>query len=125
MTQALAVAAVVAFCWTIFKGGSAQAAIVDFLPPELRDGLTSRFAASEYAFRPSTPLPVQADFLHAAWGFCLATLFASLAFFSVPDVVPGCIALFLCLVGLVDAIRSQKAYRKSRRRVESQAAGER
>jgi hypothetical protein len=124
MTQLFAVVGIVAFCWAIFKGGSAQAAIVDFLPPELRDGLTPRFAASEYAFRPSTPLPLQVDFLHAAWGICVATLFGSLAFFSVPDVVPGCIALFLFLVGLVDATRSQKAYRESCRRAESQAAGE-
>ena len=55
------------------------------MPAEWRDLITARFALDHIALNPSTPLPVQADYMASLVGGCLAGFFITLLVFSVGE----------------------------------------
>src|ERR1700685_2485439 len=78
----LALATAAAILWSIFKYQTAYVALINALPAQFQDGLSSKFAFPEYVLRPSTPLETQADYIKSQVGFCFAALgIALLCFF--------------------------------------------
>jgi hypothetical protein len=68
----LAIGTAVAVLWSMFKYQTAYVALIESLPPQFLDGLSSKFAFPEYVLRPSTPLSLQAEYVRSQIGFCVA-----------------------------------------------------
>jgi hypothetical protein len=106
----LAIATAVAVLWSVFKYQTTYAALIDSLPLQFRDGLSSKFAFPEYVLSPSTPLALQADYVRSQIGFCLATLGVSLLCLLNEKMLAGLIILFLFFGFTVLTMKSWKRY---------------
>jgi hypothetical protein len=98
----------------LFSGVKAQfvyRSIVDSLPPQFQDDLSSRYAFPVYALSSSTPLPLQAEYVKSMLGFCISFLCLSLGFFAARNVVFGCFLLVWFVWGAFVTIKSWKTYR--------------
>lgn len=84
-------------------------ALIDSLPPQLPSG----FAFPVYALNPSTPLPLQAEYVKSLWGGCVAFLCVSLCFFSLQELVVGCVFLAVFFASVVSAFKSWKTYKEN------------
>jgi len=112
----------IAMIWSAVKYQFVYRAVIDTLPPQFQEN--SRYAFPVYALSPSTPLPMQAEYMQSLWGACAALLCASLAFFSAHNVPFGAFCLIGCLWGVIYAFKSQKTYRENCNRAENQFTGE-
>lgn len=106
----LVLATAVAVLWSIFKYQTAYVALIDSLPPQFQDGLSSKFAFPEYVLSPSTPLPLQAEYVKSQIGFCFATLGVSLLCFLFEKTLVGLIILVVFFGFTALAIKSWKKY---------------
>lgn len=112
----LMIATAVAVVWTIIKCQTAYAALMESLPPQFQDGLSSKFAFPEYVLRPSTPLLLQAEYVKSQIGSCFAALGISLLFFLSEKLLAGSIALIVFFGFTVLTIKSWKAYQSNSKR---------
>ncbi|MDH2348489.1 hypothetical protein QCM77_41455 [Bradyrhizobium sp. SSUT18] len=63
MAAVFGVLCAVAMIWAAVKYFAIRSALLDKLPLQFRDELSSRYAIPIYALEPSTPLPLQADYV--------------------------------------------------------------
>ena len=106
----------IAMIWSAFKYLIVYRALVDSIPPQL----SARYAVPVYALSPSTPLPLQAEYVKSAWGGCVAFLCVSLCFFSLQELAVGCVSLVVFGVSAISAIRSWKTYKENCNRAVAQ-----
>ncbi|GKQ52856.1 hypothetical protein [Bradyrhizobium sp. Ce-3] len=74
-----AVAAIVAI-WSAVKSEVIRRELVDAFLPQFQDYDMSRYALHTYAFAPSTPLSLQAEYMKMLCGGCAAALSGSPGF---------------------------------------------
>jgi hypothetical protein len=110
------IATTAAVLWSIFKYQTAYVALVDSLPPQFQDGVSSKFAFPEYVLRPSTPLVLQAEYVKSQIGFCFAALGVSLLCFLYEKAIVGLIVLVMFCGFTALTIRSWKAYQANSNR---------
>jgi hypothetical protein len=115
MTLVLSFAILAAFGWSAFKYFSAFSALEDSFPPEWRDSITARFALASVALNPSTPLPIQADYVASLAGGCLAVLFITLLAFSVGETRGGWLFFAIFAVCVASTIKSAMKYFRNRK----------
>jgi hypothetical protein len=106
----------IAMIWSAVKYQIVYRALVDSLPPQLPSG----FAFPVYALSPSTPLPLQAEYVKSLWGGCVAFLCLSLCFFSLQQLIVGCVSLAVFFASVVSAIKSWKTYKENCNRAVAQ-----
>jgi hypothetical protein len=109
MAAVFVVGAVMALIWSAAKYLIVYRAVVDSLPPQL----PSRYAFPVYALSGSTPLPLQAEYVKSLCGGCVAFLCVSLCFFSLQELIVGCVSLAVFAASVVSAIRSWKTYKQN------------
>jgi hypothetical protein len=112
----LMIATAVAVVWTIVKYQTAYAALIESLPPQFQDGLSSKFAFPEYVLRPSTPLPLQAEYVKSQIGSCFAALGISLLCLLYEKLLVGSIALVVFFSFTVLTIKSWKTHQSNSKR---------
>ena len=119
----LAFVSAIVFIWSAFKYQRSYYALIDLLPLEFQDPLTSRYAAPSIALRPGTPLVVQTNFIQAQIGFCCAVLGFSLSGFLFGNFIfcGACLAIFLVTAPF--AMKSWKTYASNRKLPVAQRAG--
>ncbi len=123
MPAVFGVLAAIAFIWAAVKDQIVYKSMVDTLPPQFQDDeLALRYAFHEYALHPSTPLPLQAEYVNSLRGGCAGSLCASIAVFSAQNVVLGCLSLIAFVWGVIHTIRSWRTYRENCARAENDAA---
>lgn len=123
MIPILAIVGAVAALWSVYKYQTTYVAVIDLLPTQFRDGLSSRSAFPEYVLRPSTPLALQAGYVQSQAGFCVAALCFALLGFLFEKPVVGVIVLAMLFAFAALTFQSWKTYQANRRRT-SAADGE-
>jgi len=106
----------IALIWTVVKYQIVYCALKDSLPPQL----PARFAFPVYVLSPSTPLPLQAEYVKSLWGGCVAFLCVSLCFFSLGELAVGCVSLVVFAASVVSAFRAWKTYTENCNRAVAQ-----
>jgi hypothetical protein len=113
MAAVFFVAGAIALIWSAVRYQIVYRSLIDSFPPQFQDDLTSRYAFPVLALSPSTPLPLQADYMKTLWGSCAGFLCISLGFFVSQNVPFG----FLCLLGFFWAVfstlKSWKTYKEN------------
>ena len=109
-----------AMIWSAVRSQVVYRSIVDSFPPQFQDDYTSRYAFSVYALAPSTPLPLQAEYMKALWAGCACMLCVALGCFALPNVVWGCFILAGFFWAVFSTFKSWKTYRENCNRAVSQ-----
>jgi hypothetical protein len=117
MAALFGVLCVMVMIWSALRYQFASRSLIDSLPPQFQDDLTSRYAFSVYVLEPSSPLPLQAEFMSAMWGSCVALLCLSLCFFSLHNILFGCVITAGTVWVVVSTFRSWKIYKANCDRV--------
>lgn len=99
----------IAMIWSAVKYLIVCRALVDSLPPQL----PSRFAFPVFALSHSTPLSLQAEYVKSLWGGCVGFLCVSLCFFSLGELIVGCVLLAVFLASVVAAFKAWKTYKEN------------
>ena len=105
------VGAFIAAIWSIIIYQNVYNSVIEFFPPQFRDPLTSRYAFPILALSRSTPLLLQADYVKSLSGFCVLFLCISLSFFSIQQLIIGCLFLGVFFVAVFSTIKSWKTYK--------------
>jgi hypothetical protein len=113
MNAVFFVLSAIAAIWSAVRYQIVYRSVVDSFPPQFQDDLTSRYAFPVYALSPSTPLPLQAEYMKSLWGGCVSFLCVSLGFFSSQNVVFGgfCLAGFFWVV--FSTLKSWKTFKEN------------
>lgn len=111
MAAAFAVMCGIAIIWSGVKSQIVYHSIIDSFPPQFQDPETSRYAFSVLALSPSTPLPLQAEYVKSLWGGCAACLCLSLCFFSLDQPIVGGGCLVVLLASVFFTIKSWNVYK--------------
>jgi hypothetical protein len=113
MTTVFIVITIVAGLISAVKYQIVYNAVIDSLPPQFQDPHTSRYAFPVYALTPSTPLPLQGQYVQSQISGSVMLLSVSLALLSAHQFVFGC--LLLCAIGacIPSGIKSWKTYRQN------------
>jgi hypothetical protein len=109
----LVIATAATVLWSLFKYQTAYVGVIEYLPPQFQDGLSSKFAFPEYVLDPSTPLALQAEYVKSQIGFCCATLGASLLCLALEKEIPALIMLAFLFGFAALTIRSWKTYQRN------------
>jgi hypothetical protein len=99
--------------WSAVRYEIVYRSLIDSFPPQFQDDLTSRYAFPVLALSPSTPLPLQADYMNALWGSCVVCLCVSLGFFSSQNVLFGCFSLAGFLWAVFSTVKAWKTYQEN------------
>lgn len=102
----------IAGLWSAVRYQTLYRQLIDSFPPRFQDELTSRYAFSVYALDPSTPLPSQAEYMKCQYAGCACILCISLGFFSLGNILAGCVVLLGFLLGAFWTFKSWKTYRE-------------
>jgi hypothetical protein len=102
--------------WTCIKTQAIYLSIVDTFPPQFQDKLSSRYAFPVLVLSPSTPLPLQEEYVKSTWGGCAFFLCVSLGFFFARNVVFGGALLAVFVGSVFAAIKCWKTYKSNRER---------
>lgn len=119
MAAVFFVVSAMAGIWSAIRYEIVYRSVVDSFPPQFQDDLTSRYAFPVYVLSPSTPLPLQADYVNSLWGSCVVCLCVSLGFFSSQNVVFGCFVLAGFFWTLFSTFKSWKTYRQNCNRTQA------
>ena len=106
MVVLFVVGAGLAFIWGGAKYQMVYGSVIDSLPPQL----PSRYAFPAYALSPSTPLPLQAEYVKSLWGMSVGFLCVSLSFFSLQEIGAGCAAFAVFCWSVVYSVKARKKY---------------
>jgi hypothetical protein len=106
MAAVFVVGAAMAFIWAAVRYQMVYCSVIDSLPPQLPSG----YAFPAYALSPSTPLPLQAEYVKSLWGGSAGFLCISLCFFSLEELVVGCVAFAVFCWSAVYAVKARKVY---------------
>lgn len=107
---------VIAAIWSIVRYQIVYNSLIESFPTQFQDPLTSRYAFPVIVLSPSTPLPLQADYVKSLAGGCVAFLSISLSFFSFQQAIFGCLCLIGFFFNVVSTIRSWNTYRENSNR---------
>src|SRR4051794_221026 len=102
----------IAGIWSAVRSQILYRQLVDSFPPQFQDQLTSRYAFSVYALDPSTPLPLQAEYMKCQYAGCACILGISLGFFSL-NIPAGCLVLLGFLLSVFWTFKSWKTYQEN------------
>jgi hypothetical protein len=105
--------------WSIYKYQTTYAALLGSLPPQFQDGSNSRFAFPEWVLRPSTPLPLQSDYVKSQAGFCLVTLGIAMLCLLSGKTEIGAMVLAMLAAFSALTIKSWKLFRANKTRFAS------
>ena len=103
----------IALIWSAVRSQIVYNSLLDSFPPQFQDPLTSRYAFSVLVLTPSTPLPLQAEYVKSLWGGCVAFLCLALCFFSLNQLIVGCVGLLVFFASVAYALKSRKTYKKT------------
>lgn len=109
MAAVFVIGAAIAFIWTAAKYQMVYRSVIDSLPPQL----SSRYAFPIYALSPSTPLPLQAEYVKSLWGGSVGFLCVSLCFFSLHELGAGFAAFAVFSWSVVYALKARRNYREN------------
>ena len=112
MAAVFGVVSIIAFIWSAFRNHVVYRALIDSFPPELKGGITAKFALHVIAISPSTPLSLQAEYMKSLVAGCVAMLCFSLALFCA-DKVEGWLVLGGFLLVAISTIKSWKTYKQN------------
>lgn len=101
----------IAAIWSAVRSQVIFRQLIDSFAPQFQDDLTARYAFHAYALSPSTPLPLQAEYIKVLYGGCVCALCISLGFFSLGNVVFGCFVLLGFVIGVFMTFNSWRTYR--------------
>jgi hypothetical protein len=107
----------IALLWSAVRYQIVYRSLIDSFPPQFQDDLTSRYAFPVLALSPSTPLPLQAEYVKASWGACVGLLCIAMCFFSIGELIVGCVGLVIFFAAVFSTINSWKTYRENCNRV--------
>ena len=119
MIVIFAIGALIAAIWSIVIYQNVYNSVIEFFPPQFQDPFTSRYAFPVLALSPSTPLSLQADYVKSLCGFCVLFLCISFIFFSIQQVVIGCLCLSVFFVSVFSTVKSWKTYKANCNRAET------
>jgi len=105
--------------WSAVKYQIIYNSIVDSFPPQFRDELSSRYAFPVLVLSPTTPLPLQAEYVKSMWGSCVFFFCVSLGSFASRNVVFGGLFLLVFVGAVFKTIKSRKTYQENCNRAES------
>jgi len=111
MPAVFGVACFIAMFWSAVRYQVAYNSVVDSLPPQFQEDLTSRYAFPVYVLEPSTPLHVQAEYMKSMWGSCAGALLGSLCFFSYQNYVFGGFVLIVFAFAMFSTTKAWRTYR--------------
>ena len=120
MTAVFAVMAGIAAIFAGVKSEITRRALIDSLPPQFQGYDELRYAVDVYALEPSTPLPLQADYMKSLWAGCAMLLCGALSFFAAGNLPFGGFVLIIFVFALVLTVRSWRKYRENCERAEGQ-----
>jgi len=100
----------IAMLWSGIRSQIVYNSLIDSFPPQFQDPLTSRYAFSVLVLGHSTPLPLQAEYVKSLYGSCVAFLCLSLCFFSLDQLIIGCVGLAVFFASVFSTIKSWKSY---------------
>lgn len=123
MGAVFAVVGFIAAVWSIVKYQVVYSSLVESFPPQFQDPLASRYAFPVLALSPSTPLPLQADYVKSQMGFCVLFLCISLSFFSFHQMSIGFLCLVFFVINVVTTVKSWKTYKENCSRAVDQSDG--
>ncbi len=106
-----AVLAFIAAIWSIAKYQIVYNSVKASFPPPFQDPLSSRYAFPVFALSRSTPTWLQADYVKALVGFCVVILCISLLFFSIQQVIIGCVFLVVFSAHVFLTVKAWKTYK--------------
>ena len=109
-----------AMIWSGVRSEVVYRSIVDSFPPQFQDAYTSRYAFPVYALAPSTPLPLQVEYMKALGAGCVCMLCVAQGFFALPNVPFGCLILVGFLWSIFSTIKSWKIYKENCNRAVNQ-----
>jgi TRAP-type C4-dicarboxylate transport system permease small subunit len=113
MVAVFVVLAGLAGIWSGIKSQIVYNSIVDSFPPQFQDPLASRYAFSVLALSHTTPLSLQAEYVSSQIGGCVVFLCISLAFFSIHQLIIGCLILIALFAQVWSTIKSRKTYKEN------------
>jgi len=116
VTALFAIPCVAVFVYAICQYQIADSALKELVPPELKEGLVEKFVLGGLGLSPSTPLPIQTNYMNALWAGTVAMLCFSLTLFSMGEAFGGWLAFGAFLIMIVFTLRSWSTYRENRRR---------
>jgi hypothetical protein len=107
-----AVVGSVAFVCSIIVDQMVHNALIESLPPQFQDSLSSRYAFDVYVLSPSTPLALQTKHMKALMGFWFSVLcFALFSIFFFEQMWARWLPSVLVFVMTVSIVKSWKAYK--------------
>jgi hypothetical protein len=112
---------VITAIWSAVRSQVIYRQLIDSFAPQFQDELTSRYAFHVYALSPSTPLPLQAEYMKVLYCGCVCPLCISLGLFSLGNVVLGCFILLGFVLAAFSTFKSWKTYRANCVRPKEQA----
>src|SRR3954451_17140104 len=111
MPAVFGVVCFIAMIWSAVKYQIVSNRVVELMPPQFQDDLTSRYALAVYALYPSTPLPLQAEYVKSLGGGCIAMLFFFLCLASSGQALGSWLALGGFVMIAISTFQSWKTYR--------------
>lgn len=111
---------VIAAIWSAVRSQVIYRQLIDSFAPQFQDELTARYAFHVYALSPSTPLPLQAEYMKVLYCGCVCPLCISLGFFSLGNVVFGCFVLIGFVLGAFSTFKPWKTRRANCGRANAQ-----
>jgi hypothetical protein len=120
MVAVFGVMAAIAVIFAGVKSEITRRALIDSLPPQFQGYDESRYAVDVYALEPSTPLPLQADYMKSLWGGCAAFLCVAFSFFAAGNLPFGGFVLICFVFAVASTFRSWRKYRENCERAERQ-----
>ena len=112
---------VIAAIWSAVRSQVNYRQVIDSFAPQFQDDLTSRYAFPVHALSPSTPLPLQAEYMKVLHSGCVSVLCISLGLFCLGNVVLGCFFLLGFALAAFSTFKSWKTYRANCDRPKEQA----
>jgi hypothetical protein len=116
MTALFAIPCVALVIYSALQYRAAHNALIDSFPPEWKDSLTEKFVLGEMGLSPSTPLPIQTNYMNSIWAGAVAMLLFSLTLFSLSESFGGWLGMIFFLFGVVSAIKSWRVYKENCKR---------
>ncbi len=114
MTGLFLVLSVIAFLYCASQYGIAFYAVIDLLPPELKNDFTAKFALHRTALSRTTPLSIQGAYVKSLAAGALFGLCLSLSVFSIGQVLGGWALFVIVLIMAGSAIKAWWTYEKNR-----------
>jgi hypothetical protein len=112
MAAVFGVVSAIAVIWAAFHNHLVHRALIDSFPAELKGDITAKFALHTIALSPSTPLPLQANYMKTMAAGCVAMFCFSMSLFCAGK-VEGWLVLGGFLLIVFSTIEAWKSYKQN------------